>query len=63
MISEDVIEECTEVDEASVRDYLSRFFNIKEYDFSQFESTAFAQLRSMLVEDVEKIPGASFSCI
>lgn len=63
MISEDVLKECVETNEASVKDYLSRFFNIKEYDFSQFESTAFAQLRSMLVEDVEKIPGASFSRI
>lgn len=63
MISESVIKECAGVDEASAKDYLSRFFNIKEYDFSQFESTAFAQLRSMLVEDVEKIPGASFSRI
>lgn len=63
MISEDAIKECVETNEASARDYLSRFFYIKEYDFSQFESTAFAQLRSMLVEDVEKIPGVSFSCV
>lgn len=58
MISEDVLKECVEVNEASAKEYLSRFFNIKEYDFSQFESTAFAQFRSMLVEDVEKAPDA-----
>ena len=61
MISEDILKECIEVNEASVKDYLSRFFNIKEYDFSQFESTAFAQFRSMLVEDVKKVPGATYS--
>ena len=61
MISEDVVRECREVNEASAKEYLSRFFNIKEYDFSQFESTAFAQFRSMLVEDVEKVPGVIYS--
>ena len=61
MISEDVVRECIEVNEASAKEYLSRFFNIKEYDFSQFESTAFAQFRSMLVEDVEKVPGVIYS--
>lgn len=61
MISEDVVRECIEVNEASAKEYLSRFFYIKELDFSQFESTAFAQFRSMLVEDVEKVPGATYS--
>ena len=61
MISEDVIKECVEVNEASVKEYLSRFFYIKKFDFSQFESAAFAQFRSMLVEDVEKVPGVTYS--
>ena len=63
MVDKDVLKECVDTNEASAREYLSRFFNIKEYDFSQFESTAFAQFRSMLVEDVERVPGVTYSRI
>ena len=61
MVDKDVLKECVEANEASVKEYLSRFFYIKEFDFSQFESAAFAQFRSMLVEDVEKVPGVIYS--
>lgn len=63
MISDSVIKECAGVDEASVKDYLNRFFFIKEYDFSQFRDTVLAETQSMLVEDIDKIPGTSFNRI
>lgn len=63
MIDDSVIKECAEVDEASVKDYLNRFFFIKEYDFSQFRDTILAESQSMLVEDIDRIPGASFNRI
>ena len=63
MISKDVIRECTEANETSTRDYLNRFFHIEELDFSQFKQTRLAELRSMLVEDIKKVPGSSFSRI
>ena len=59
MISKDVIRECTEASEASIRNYLHQFFHIEELDFSQFKQKMFAQ--SMLAEDVKKVPGSSFS--
>ena len=61
MISEDVLKECVETNEASVKDYLSRFFHIKELDFSQLKQKMFAGLQIMLAEDIKKVPGSSFS--
>lgn len=58
MISEEVLKECVEVNEASVKDYLSRFFHIQELDFSQFKQTASAKFVSMLVTDIRRIPDA-----
>lgn len=58
MISEEVLKECVEVNEASVKDYLSRFFHIKELDFSQFKQTVLAEFMNMLVTDIRRIPDA-----
>lgn len=58
MISEEVLKECVEVNEASVKDYLSRFFHIKELDFSQFKQTVPAESINMLVTDIRRIPDA-----
>lgn len=58
MISEEVLKECVEVNEASVKDYLSRFFHIEELDFSQFKQTVPAESINMLVTDIRRIPGA-----
>ena len=58
MISEEVLKECVEVNEASVKDYLSQFFHIKELDFSQFKQTVLAEFMNMLVTDIRRIPGA-----
>ena len=58
MISEDVLRECIETNEASVKDYLSQFFHIKELDFSQLKQTMLAGVLSMLVTDIRRIPDA-----
>ena len=61
MISEEVLKECVEVNEASVKEYLSRFFHVQELDFSQFKQTASAKFVSMLVTDIRRIPDAKCS--
>ena len=63
MISKDVIRECIEANETSIRDYLNQFFHIEELNFSQFKQTRLAELQSMPVEDIKKVPSASFSHI
>ena len=61
MVSEDVLRECTEVNEISTRNYLSQFFCIEELSFSQLKQKMFAGLQIMLAEDIKKVPGSSFS--
>ena len=54
MISDSVIKECVETNEASVKDYLSRFFHIKELDFSRLRQSMLA----MPVSDIRRVPDA-----
>lgn len=64
MISENVIEECREyvaANEASAKEYLSRYFVITEYSLLQLETTVLFEFAYMLVEDIEKTPGISYS--
>ena len=64
MISEDVLRECREyvaANEASAKEYLNRYFVIKEYSLSQLGTTVLSEFAYMLVEDIEKTPDISYS--
>ena len=61
MISEDVVRECIEVNEASAKEYLNRYFIIKEYSFQELKATMLSEFLYIPVEDVEKTPGISYS--
>ena len=61
MVSKDILKECVEAREASIRDYLNQFFCIEELGFSQLKQKMFAGLQIMLAEDIKKVPGGSFS--
>ena len=63
MVDKDLIEECRELNEVSAREYLDRFFCIKEFSFSQFRKTMRGRFQSMPVEDVSSIPGVKYSNI
>lgn len=63
MVDKDIIKECVEASEASIRNYLNQFFCIEELTFPQFKQKMFAGLQSMLAEDIKKVPGSSFSCV
>ena len=58
MISENVLKECVETNEASVKDYLSQFFHIKELDFFQLRQTMFAEVLGMPVSDIKRVSDA-----
>ena len=64
MISEDVVRECREyvaVNEASAKEYLNRYFIIKEYSFQELKATMLSEFLYIPVEDVDKTPGISYS--
>ena len=64
MISEDVLKECREyvaTNEASAKEYLNRYFIIKEYSFSELETTVLSEFLYIPVDDVEKTPGISYN--
>ncbi len=61
MISEDVVRECIEVNEASAKEYLNRYFAITEYSLLQLETTVLFEFLYMLADDVEKTPGISYN--
>ena len=64
MVDRDVINECREyiaANEASAKEYLSRYFVITEYSLRELRTTMISELLYMLVEDVEKIPSISYS--
>lgn len=64
MIDRDVVNECREyvaANEASAKEYLSRYFVITEYSLSELEATMLSEFAYMLVEDIEKTPGISYS--
>lgn len=61
MVSEAIIKECVEVNEASAKEYLNRYFIIKEYTFQELKATMLSEFVYMLVEDIEKIPEISYS--
>ena len=64
MVDRDLIRECREyvaANEESAREYLSRYFAIKEFTLSKLETTMISEFMYMLVEDLEKTPGIKYS--
>ena len=64
MADRDTISECREyvaANEASAKEYLSRYFIITEYTLSELGTTMLSEFAYMLVEDIEKIPEISYS--
>lgn len=64
MVDRDTINECrgyVAANEASAKEYLSRYFVITEYSLSELGTTMLSEFAYMLVEDIEKTPGISYS--
>lgn len=64
MVDRDTINECREyvaANEASAKEYLSRYFVITEYSLSELGTTMLSEFAYMLVEDIEKIPEISYN--
>ena len=64
MVDRDVITECRKyvaANELAAEEYLSRYFVIQEYSLRELGTTMLSEFAYMLVEDVEKIPGISYS--
>ena len=64
MVDRDAINECRQyvaANEAAAEEYLSRYFVIQEYSLRELRATMLSEYLYMLVEDVEKIPGISYS--
>ena len=64
MVDKDVINECRNyvaINERAADEYLSRYFVITEYSLRELRKTMLSEYLYMLVEDVEKIPGISYS--
>ena len=64
MVDRDAINECRQyvaANEAAAEEYLSRYFVIQEYSLRELRATMLSEFLYMLVEDVEKIPGISYS--
>ena len=64
MVDKDVLKECreyVEANEASAKEYLSRYFVITEYSLLQLETAVLFEFLYMLVEDIERTPGISYN--
>ena len=63
MLSEEVLKECREyvrANEAVAKEYIDRFFYMKELSFSELKSTTFAGFQSMPLEDIKMVPGVKY---
>ena len=63
MVSEDILEECREyvrANEAVAKEYIDRFFYMKELSFSELKNTTFAGFQSMPLEDIKMVPGVKY---
>ena len=58
MVDKDVLKECVETNEASVKVYLSQFFRIEELDFSWLRQSVLAEALGMPVSDIRRVPDA-----
>lgn len=64
MVDRDAINECRRyvaANEAAAEEYLSRYFVITEYSLRELSKSILSEFVYMLVEDVEKTPGISYS--
>ena len=64
MVDRDAINECRRyvaANEAAAKEYLSRYFVITEYSLRELRTTMISEFAYMLVEDIERIPGISYS--
>ena len=63
MVSEDILKECREyvrANEATAKEYIDRFFYMKELSFSELKNTTFAGFQSMPLEDIKMVPGVKY---
>ena len=58
MVDKDILKECVEINEASVKDYLSQFFRIEELDFSWLRQSVLAEAVGMPVSDIRRVSDA-----
>ncbi len=64
MVDKDVINECRQyvaINERAADEYLSRYFVIQEHSLRELKTTMLSEFLYMPVEDVDKIPGISYS--
>ena len=64
MTDSDVINECRQyvaINERAADEYLSRYFVIVEHSLRELKTTMLSEFLYMPVEDVDKIPGISYS--
>ena len=64
MTDSDVINECRQyvaINERAADEYLSRYFVIQEHSLRELKTTMLSEFLYMPVEDVDKIPGISYS--
>ena len=64
MVDRDLIRECREyvaANEESAKEYLNRYFIINESSLSKLETAMISEFTYMLVDDIEKTPGISYS--
>lgn len=64
MVDKDVIDECRQyvaINERAADEYLSRYFVIQEHSLRELKTTMLSEFLYMPVEDVDKIPGISYS--
>ena len=64
MTDKDVINECRQyvaINERAADEYLSRYFVIQEHSLRELKATMLSEFLYMPVEDVDKIPGISYS--
>lgn len=63
MVSEDMLKECREyvkANEAAAKEYIDRFFYMREISFSEFKHTMLAGVYSVPLEDIKMVPGAKY---
>ena len=64
MVDRDVVNKCREyvaANEASAKEYLSRYFVIQEHSLRELKTTMLSEFLYVPLEDVEKIPSISYS--
>lgn len=63
MVSEDTLKECREyvrANEAAAKEYIDRFFYMRELSFSELKNTTFAGFQIMPLEDIKMVTGVKY---